>query len=230
VERLFLSPYLPLTVLDWHANGQLFALDLPDAGNHMVAPVSASGAAGSVFFPATGHNLASSFRRYWEAHGGLAQFGYPQTEAFPELNPADGNVHLAQYFERARFEAHPELAGSPYEVLLGLLGNQLTAARRAAGEAAFQPVDSANFPDSIYFQATGHTLRGAFARYWGQHGGLAIYGYPISEAFTEANPDSNQPYQVQYFERARFEAHPELAGSPYEVLLGLLGNELLHER
>jgi hypothetical protein len=81
-----------------------------------------------------------------------------------------------------------------------------------------------------YFLATGHTLRGAFARYWGQHGGLAIYGYPISGVFTEINPDNNQPYQVQYFECARFEAHPELAGSPYEVLLGLLGNELLHAR
>ena len=230
VERLFIAPYQPLTLIDWHANGQLYALDLPDAGNRMGAPVSASGAAGSVFFPATGHNLAGSFRRYWEAHGGLAQFGYPQTEAFPELNPADGNVYLAQYFERARFEAHPELAGSQYEVLLGLLGNQLTASRRATGEAPFQRVDSANFPDSIYFPATGHTLGGAFARYWGQHGGLAIYGYPISEAFTEINPDNNQPYQVQYFERARFEAHPELVGSPYEVLLGLLGNELLHAR
>ncbi len=129
VERLFITPYLPLTVLDWHANGQLFALDLPDAGNHITAPVSASGAAGSMFFPATGHNLAGSFRRYWEAHGGLAQFGYPQTEAFPEINPADGSVYLAQYFERARFEAHPELAGSQYEVLLGLLGNQLLHAR-----------------------------------------------------------------------------------------------------
>ena len=132
-------------------------------------------------------------------------------------------MYLAQYFERARFEAHPELAGSQYEVLLGLLGNQLTAARRAAGEAAFQPVDSANFPDSIYFPATGHTLRGAFARYWGQHGGLAIYGYPISEAFTETNPDNHQPYLVQYFERGVFEYHPENAGTQYDVLLSLLG-------
>ena len=230
VERLFISPYQPLTVLDWHANGQLYALDLPDAGNRMSAPVSASGAAGSVFFPATGHNLAGSFQRYWQTHGGLAQFGYPQTEAFPELNPADGNVYLAQYFERARFEAHPELAGSQYEVLLGLLSNQLTAAQQAAGEAPFQRVDSLNLRDSIYFPPTGHTLRGVFARYWGQKGGLAIYGYPISEAFTEVNPDNNQPYQVQYFERARFEAHPELAGSQYEVLLGLLGNQLLRAR
>jgi photosystem II stability/assembly factor-like uncharacterized protein len=230
VERLFIAPYQPLTVLDWRMNGQLYALDLPAAGNHLSAPVSASGAARSAFFPEVGHNLAGHMKRYWETHGGLAQFGYPQTEAFREINPADGRVYLVQYFERARFEAHPELAGSQYEVLLGLLGNQLTAARRAAGEAPFQRVDSANLPDSIYFPPTGHTLRGIFARYWGQNGGLAIYGYPISEEFTEINPDDNQPYRVQYFERARFEAHPELAGSQYEVLLGLLGNQLLRAR
>ncbi len=29
---------------------------------------------------------------------------------------------LVQYFERARFELHPELAGTPYEVQLGHLG------------------------------------------------------------------------------------------------------------
>jgi len=30
---------------------------------------------------------------------------------------------------------------------------------------------------------------------------------------------------VQYFERARFEYHPENAGTPYVVLLGLLGTD-----
>jgi hypothetical protein len=30
---------------------------------------------------------------------------------------------------------------------------------------------------------------------------------------------------VQYFERNRFEYHPENAGTPFEVLLGLLGNQ-----
>jgi photosystem II stability/assembly factor-like uncharacterized protein len=129
IERLFITPYQPLIVLDWRANGQIYALDLPGAGKRLIAPVSARGAAGSIFFPETGHNLAGSFRRYWEAHGGLAQFGYPQTEAFPEINPADGKVYWAQYFERARLEAHPELAGSPYEVLLGLLGNELLHTR-----------------------------------------------------------------------------------------------------
>ncbi|HET8630995.1 MAG TPA: hypothetical protein VFL91_26545 [Thermomicrobiales bacterium] len=39
------------------------------------------------------------------------------------------------------------------------------------------------------------------------------------------NPTNGQTYRVQYFERARFEYHPENAGTPYEVLLGLLGRE-----
>jgi hypothetical protein len=127
-------------------------------------------------------------------------------------------------------EWRPELAGARSEVLLGLLGNQLTAARRAAGEAPFQWVDNPGLPCTIYFPQTGHTLRGVFARYWQQNGNLAIYGYPISEVFTEVNPDDNQTYQVQYFERARMEWRPELAGARSEVLLGLLGNELLRAR
>jgi hypothetical protein len=46
----------------------------------------------------------------------------------------------------------------------------------------------------------------------------------------EVNPGDGITYTVQYFERARFEYHPEYAGTEYEVLLGLLGNEMLRER
>ncbi len=38
------------------------------------------------------------------------------------------------------------------------------------------------------------------------------------------NPTNAQRYQVQHFERARFEYHPENA-APYDLLLGLLGRE-----
>ena len=34
---------------------------------------------------------------------------------------------------------------------------------------------------------------------------------------------------VQYFERARYEYHPE-NNAPHDVLLGLLGNRLLREK
>jgi hypothetical protein len=39
----------------------------------------------------------------------------------------DGNVYTVQYFERARFEYHPENA-PPYDVLLGQFGRQILAA------------------------------------------------------------------------------------------------------
>ena len=46
-----------------------------------------------------------------------------------------------------------------------------------------------------------------------------LFGYPISEARQEGG------FLVQYFERNRFEYHPEFAGTPNDVLLGLLGVE-----
>ncbi len=73
----------------------------------------------------------------------------------------------------------------------------------------------------IYFKATGHSLGGKFRRYWETHGGLALYGYPLTPEFYE------QGFIVQYFERNRFEYHPELAGTAYEVLLGRLGSQRL---
>jgi hypothetical protein len=224
------SPYLPLALLWQDASGRLFVRELPDAGKTQTARVLPSGAPGSVYFPATGHNLPEVFKRYWEDRGGLAQFGYPRTEPFLEVNAADGRPYLAQYYERNRFEYHPEYAGTTSEVLLGLLGNQLTAARRAAGEAPFNPVPHPNQEGVLFFTETGHTLRGPFRTYWEAHGGLPLYGYPISEEFSEVNPDNGQAYTVQYFERNRFEYHPEYRGSPYEVLLGLLGNTLLREK
>jgi len=35
---------------------------------------------------------------------------------------------------------------------------------------------------------------------------------------------------VQYFERERFEYHPESAGTPYEVELGRLGAQVARQR
>ncbi len=228
-RSLQFSPYLPLSVVSIERN-RLSVLDLPDAGKHLTNRVAPSGLPNGLYFPETRHNLSGVFKDYWEQHGGLAQFGFPRTEPFREVNPADGLTYFVQYFERNRFEYHPELAGTPYEVLLGLLGNQLTETRRAAGESPFNPVAGPGAPDSTFFPATGHTLRGSFKRSWEAKGGLAIYGYPISEEFQEINLEDGKTYIVQYFERNRFEYHPENQGTPYEVLLGLLGNVLLRNK
>ncbi len=183
-------------------------------------------AAESVSFPQTGFSLSDEHRflSYWNAHGGLAQFGYPITAEILEMNPSDHKVYIVQWFERNRFEYHPEYGGTQYEVLLGLLGRQLTIGRE--GEAPFKGVTFPRTPGTVYFDLTEHTLSGRFKDYWETHGGLPIFGYPITQEFQELNPSDGKLYTVQWFERNRFEYHPEYAGTPSEVLLGLLGNQI----
>jgi hypothetical protein len=177
------------------------------------------------YFNQTGHTLRGAFRDYWQAHGGLAQFGYPITEQFVEGSGAITS-YMVQYFERNRFELHPENQ-PPNNVLLGLLGRTVTAGRE--GELPFQRTPAMMNPSAIYFDTTGHNLSGLFHTYWQEHGGLAIYGYPISEQFTEVSKTDGKSYTVQYFERNRFEYHPELP-DPYKVSLGLLGVQVLQQR
>lgn len=124
---------------------------------------------------------------------------------------------------RARFEYHPEHAGTPYEVQLTLLGDVLTAPRRPFPRAAPFP----ETPDHHYFPETRHGAHFAFWRYMRERGGLDSFGYPISE---ELYGEQGWPYAVQYFQRARLEYHPEHAGTPWEVELGLLGDEFLRRR
>lgn len=81
--------------------------------------------AGRVYFAETGPNLGGRFREYWEAGGGLAQFGFPLGEPFEE-ELGEGKGHVVQYSERARFEYHQENA-PPCDVLLGQFGRQILA-------------------------------------------------------------------------------------------------------
>jgi hypothetical protein len=75
------------------------------------------------YFAETGHSLNMGFLDYWLAHGGLLQFGYPLSEEFVEVGP-DGTERVVQYFEQARFEYHPEYAGTADTVQLGAVGRE----------------------------------------------------------------------------------------------------------
>jgi len=190
----------------------------------------------SAYFPETGHYLGHGFKAFWEARGGLPVFGFPQTEEFSEQNPDTTAMYTVQYFERQRFEWHPENAGTPYDVLLGRLGAQLLA---------LQGRDWTTFPTTDpgaphYFAETGHAIAEEFYAYWRSHGlefgdvdvsfreSLALFGYPLSEAMTETNGDGDTVL-TQYFERAVFEYHPDNP-EPYRVLLRRVGAELLVAR
>ena len=195
----------------------------------LTLPSTPSTEPGSMYFEETHHNVPQVFANYWESRGGLLRFGYPLTEAFQEQSEVDGNTYLTQYFERARFERHPEYAGTQYEVLLGLLGVERTMVRQT--EVPFKPVSTAvTDPGGFHFPETGHTLHGNFLRFWEENGGLPIFGYPISEQFEEVSETDGKLHVVQYFERNRFEYHPDLPELPHGVLLGHLARETLLDR
>ena len=69
-------------------------------------------------------------------------------------------------------------------------------------------------------------IEGRFREYWQQNGGLAVVGYPNGPALLEATAEGT--FLTQYFERARFEYHPEKP-RPYDVLLGRLGDSRLRQ-
>jgi hypothetical protein len=67
--------------------------------------------------------------------------------------------------------------------------------------------------------------------FWQANGGLAVFGRPLTELYTTENTDgSGRKYQMQLFENARIELHPENSNPRYSVLLGALGEEMLLPR
>jgi hypothetical protein len=184
------------------------------------------------FHPETEELLFGTFKAFWDRNGGLPVFGHPMTAQVGEAG------RPVQYFERQRLEYHDELRGTPYEVLLGLLGMAEARERGLPESAAFQPVASVRAgPDCDYVPETSHTLCGLFRAYWQRHGlelgdpgisyreSLALFGFPISEPFHD--PDTG--LLTQYFERARFEFHPANP-EEWQVLLGRVGATLLERQ
>lgn len=180
----------------------------------------------SMYFPETGHSLSGAFQDYWITNGGLMRFGFPRTEPFVEYDPMVGQSYTVQYFERARFELHPEFEGTENYVLLGHIGRWALEKRNIDPWAtAVDPI-----PGREFFPETGHTLASPFLEYWQEHGGLRDLGFPITEPLVEHSEEDGGVYLVQYFERARMELHKHPETGEDMVLLGLLGNEMLRER
>lgn len=182
-------------------------------------------------FEATGYCIDGRIREYWEQNGGLTVFGLPIGPQQP-MN-IEGKTVQAQWFERNRLELHPENA-PPYDVLLGRLG----AARLAQQDYDWQTVPrDAPQEGCRFFEETGRNVCGDILTAWrasgleldGQRGfneneNLALFGLPLTGMLKLTYPDGRE-FQVQYFERARFELHPENA-PPFHVQLGLLGSEV----
>jgi subtilisin family serine protease len=172
----------------------------PDV-SRFFAPIPAP-SDGTTYFSETGHTLRGTFKAYWQANGGLPIFGYPTSEQFIERGE-DGRDYTVQYFERHRLELHPENR-PPYNVLLSRLGNTIL---QQNGRDWFTFPKGERKPGCMFFEATGHSLCGAFLSYWRAHGlefdgrrgkseaeSLALFGQPLSEPQVETSSDG-QPWR-----------------------------------
>ncbi len=154
------------------------------------------------YFEETGHTVQGDFLDFFDTHGGLETFGYPITEPFVE------NGLRVQYFQKARIEAHPDNP-DPYKIQLGLLGDELKYRQAKVSRPLFPS------RRRFYFSETGHLVSYAFLDYFKKHGGVDIFGYPISEMYYEHGRI------VQYFQRLKLEWYPEDRTTP--VHIGNLG-------
>ena len=197
-----------------------------------------------VYVPQTGHHLEGDFLTYWRANGRAPLLGYPISERLVE----DGVT--VQYFERVRLELHPDAAPDG-RVVVSALGREAAEYRpwtreRWAGAVPFLSVSGAwrgrdpfarlavaaftvDPDDHRFFPETGHTLRYSFKLCWEANGGAARFGAPLSEEFAELSPIDGKVYTTQYFERARFEYHPETPNN-YSVVLTPLGTAAAQRR
>lgn len=176
-------------------------------------------------FRETGFCVSGPILDYWERNGGLPVFGFPTTPLI--ITTVEGNwTGPVQWFERDRLEDH---SAQGEGVLAGRLGVLMLELEGRPWPGLFSP-ELSERQGCRWFAATQRNLCQPFLNYWERNGGLMRFGYPITPAFEETTPLSGGATWhgvVQYFERRRMEYHPELKGTVHEILLGLLGREIL---
>jgi hypothetical protein len=193
-------------------------------------PAASHAQSGERCFRETNYCISGPIREYWEQNDGLRVFGLPIGPQREEN--IEGRPIQVQWFERNRLELHLQNE-PPYHVLLGRLGADVLEAR---GRNWFTFArDDGPQPGCRFFD-TGFNVCGDFLAAWQANGldlgdpgisdaeSLALFGQPISPPQPETL-SNGQTYTVQWFERARFELHPENE-PPYNVLFGLLGRTL----
>lgn len=149
----------------------------------------------------TGYTVRDPFYTYFIQHGGEEQFGYPISNDYPD--PRTGL--LVQYFQKARLEYHPENQ-PPYDIQLGLLGEELVIdTGKKSGPLPVEEIPAASDPTCHYFAEVRQKVCNSFLTYYRAQGGLDMFGFPVSGYLNEGG------LIVQYFQRARFEWHPEKA-------------------
>jgi hypothetical protein len=148
------------------------------------------------YFAETGHNLKNPFLERWTQSGGESVLGVPISE-----ERYDPDAGVVQTFATITLVYDPSLE-APWDVQAQHLPrdvvNQIApvSARRAVS-------DCSSSASCRFFPEKGHTITGWIRSFWAEHGGLPIFGLPLSEAFE----DRVSGVKVQVFERAVLEDH-----------------------
>ena len=150
-------------------------------------PLRAAGAAGLT----PGAQVDPLFRAFFERFGGMAVLGEPLTPRFEHAERA------AQLFANFLLEYWPEHAGTPYEVQPGLLGTIVSGYRYFREIPPFHSSE-----EVVYVPQTRHSLRLGFLEFWRRHGGLELFGHPISEEVVDNG------VTAQWFQRAKLTYDP----------------------
>jgi hypothetical protein len=166
-----------------------------------------------VYVPETGHTVRGMMLDYWRAGGAAHLYGHPVSEPF-----AGPNGRYTQAFERAVLEYRPEYLWSEQPVIRPMrLFNRTSGSnsrttrhgRRIGGgghgrgsawlplQADSKRVSRALTEGGLYFESTGHTLKGTMLEWYRAHEGEFYLGAPVSEAFTERGN------WTQYFDNGR---------------------------
>ena len=204
--------------------------NIVDLNPYLPASQNVSAYTTELCYAETNQCVEEPFSTFFPDSGGVPVFGFP-TSAGRMISGPNGEV-LAQNFERNRLEHHPTNP-DPYKIQLGRLG----ADRLQQLGRDWQSEAKGNPADRFYSSATGHGISfEPFAAYYDTHGlnlnqpgitdaeSTSLFGLALTEPAMETNA-SGDTVLTQWFERARFEYHPNNPPGS-QVLLGLLGNEV----
>ncbi|NJN68374.1 MAG: S8 family serine peptidase [Chloroflexaceae bacterium] len=214
-------------LLYWHVDRPTVQLD---------RPVVAEGSDGLVTLTAHAQsNIPASFGRYrWDFGDGSPILETEQATVvhrYQQPGSYDVRVEVTDSWGHRALSSSTAPAGQ--QPMLASPRPADTGAGTGAGAGSVSSSGSGSVPalsrpavvgtTALTFPETGHTLQGRFLDFWQRYGGVAVFGFPLTEQTTGAAPGRSQ---VQVFERSRFEYHPEHA-PPYDIVLGHLGVEAL---
>lgn len=167
---------------------------------------------GKEYFPETGHWISGPFlEKYRSVPNPEELFGYPITDAFQD----DLSGLTIQYFEKTRFELHPE-AIPLLRIKLSNLGSYIYEKGQTLPVIFNRP--ACRFYPQV---ADGYYVCFDFLEFFDANGGVAQFGYPIS------NFEFHEGRIVQYFQLARLEWRPERPLGKW-VAVSNLGYQYFH--